>query len=171
MRGRLIFPFLLRIARIDTAAMRADPDGAGPLTSGYNDFGEPIKISAGSGPGTTYRIEKTSIDVPAQIEPDSFDRLRMVVAGNTPQARLQTVMHFKDLETLGLVTPTGEPTLQRGDRLAAIYTMQSVLVHDLSRVQLFATDITPAGFGLAMQRSQRNLLLVTWESRDKGITQ
>ena len=40
MRGRLIFPFVAELHRLDTAAMATvDPDGAGGLTGGYDpDF-------------------------------------------------------------------------------------------------------------------------------------
>ena len=49
MRGRLINPFLAELAQLDMAATAADPDGAGPLTSGYDsDFKETAMV-AGSG--------------------------------------------------------------------------------------------------------------------------
>ena len=46
MRGRLIFPFLAELRRLDTAAMAStDPDGAGPLTGGFDpDFKEPVLV-------------------------------------------------------------------------------------------------------------------------------
>ena len=47
MRGSLIFPFLAELYRWDAAAMAADPDGSGVLTSGFDpDFKEPILLDA-----------------------------------------------------------------------------------------------------------------------------
>ena len=46
MRGRLIFPFVAELHRLDTHAMATtDPDPDGPHTSGYDpDFKEPVRI-------------------------------------------------------------------------------------------------------------------------------
>ena len=48
MRGRLINPFAAELAQLDTAATAADPDGPGPLTSGYDaDFQETVLFHFG----------------------------------------------------------------------------------------------------------------------------
>jgi hypothetical protein len=171
MRGRLIFPFLVEIAPIDTEAMAEDPDGDGPLTAGYHPvFREPVKLpsSGGEGPGTTNRKEGSTYRVPAQIEPISFDQLDMLIAGNSPNARFQLVMHFRDLENAGRVDATGGASVRVGDRLAAIYTMQEALVHDLTSSPLFVTEVRPIGFGLSMGTSRRNLLLIVLQDRKTG---
>ena len=72
MRGALINPFTAEIARLDTVATKADPDGAGPATSGYDDvFREPIVIDD-SDPTTNVRTftraEQNLIRVPCQVE-------------------------------------------------------------------------------------------------------
>jgi hypothetical protein len=44
-RGRLVNAFLAEITRLDTVATAADPDGAGPLASGYDpDFKETVVL-------------------------------------------------------------------------------------------------------------------------------
>lgn len=172
MRGRLIFPFLVEIAPIDTAAMAADPDGAGPLTAGYDlDYREPVKLPAtsGEGPGTTNRHEKATYQIPAQIEPQTFDALQMYASGNSADARFQLIMHFRDLENGGLVDDNGDANVRVGDRLAAIYTMQEVLVQDFTPTPLYVTEVRPIGFGLSMGSSKRNLLLVVLNDRETGV--
>ena len=46
MRGRLIFSFLAELYRLDTVTTATDdPDGAGPLTGGYDpDFKESVLV-------------------------------------------------------------------------------------------------------------------------------
>ena len=172
MRGRLIFPFVAELAPIDTDAMRDDPDGAGDLTSGYdNIFREPVKLpsSTGEGPGTTHRVEKATVKFPVQVETQNFDMLNMVPAGNIPGARFQLVFHFADLEAASYVDSNGEPMIRNNDRLVAIYTMQSVLVQRFERIPLYVTEVLPIGFGLHMGASTRNLLLVTFQDRETGV--
>jgi hypothetical protein len=171
MRGRLIFPFRVRIAPIDTVAMAADPDGAGPLTEGYDPiFREPVKLPpvSGAGPGTTNRKEKTEVDLLAQIEPIFMDRLTMHVSGNVPDGKIQLIFHFRDLEGSSYVDVNGEPLIRVGDRLVAIYTTGGVLVQTI-RPPLYVTEVRPIGFGLnLLGPSYRNLLLVVLDTRDTG---
>lgn len=172
MRGRLIFPFLAEIAPIDTAAMAEDPDGAGPLTTGYDlDYREPVKLpsATGEGGGVTNRQEKATFRIPVQVEPQTFDQLAMLAAGNSPNARFQLVAHFRDLENAGLVDSSGIASIRINDRLAAIYTMQEVLVQDLTASPLYVTEVRPIGFGLDAGHSQRNLLLLVLEDRETGV--
>ena len=88
MRGRLIFPFLIELAPLDTAATEStDPDGAGPLTSGYDAmFRAPVKALAESDDqiGVKARIEGALIQLPAQIEPDQMEQLAMMLSGESP---------------------------------------------------------------------------------------
>ena len=64
MRGRLIFPFLAELYRLDTrATATTDPDGAGPLTGGYDpDFKEPVLVDRdGDGIGPVVDIYGRSL--------------------------------------------------------------------------------------------------------------
>lgn len=171
-RGRLIFPFLVDVARLNTTATRADPDGAGPLTSGYDDdFREPVAPAPAGGSSANVspvRVE-TITQLKAQIEPEEFDRLQMEATGRNPRARMTLIFHYRDLEAAGMVEAvSGRPLLRGpGDRLAAIRNVRTgVLIETIpAKPGLFATEVKSLGFGLG---PRRNLLLVVFESRDVG---
>jgi hypothetical protein len=168
MRGRLLQTFAAELAQLDTAATAGDPDGPGPLTSGYDaDFQETVLVPSGSPRGRDARREKPLIRVPCQIEVQLFGELAELATGNSPRSRLVLVFHFADLERLGLVDPaTGEALLRIGDRLAAI--------RDHRTGDLIQAVRTPPGlyltepqleFGLG---GRRNLLLATFSERALG---
>jgi hypothetical protein len=165
MRGRLINPFAAQIHRLNTLATDADPDGAGPLASGYDDvFREPVKLPAAGdeGEGETHRVEMDPILVPCQVEMGSLEKTQMFFSGNSPDDSLVLVFHMQDLETLGLVDPTSKmPKLKASDRLGAIYTLEGVLVQTFQR-PLYATGMQPGGFGFG---NARNLLFGYFSSR------
>ena len=170
MRGRLIFPFLAELHRLDTAGTATtDPDGAGPLTSGYDpDFKEPVGVDTDDdGVGEPVRIEHPAVRVPCQVEPKTFEELRMFAAGNSPRSRVELVFHFRDLEQLGLVdAPTGDALVRPGDRLGALYDKAGALVQAIRKPPgLYVSEARPIGFGLHHQRPSRNLLLVAFEDR------
>lgn len=170
MRGRLINPFKILIARIDTDATAADPDGAGPLVSGYDDvFREPIPNL----PGATVRAakEQTPILIPCQFEPeDTYDQLGQQSAGDDANTKIKVCFHFSDLEELGLVdATTGNPKLQLGDRLVSIhhYDDESLIQHMGLREGFYCTEVQPRSFGLS--GGERNLLLCTYEARNTSF--
>lgn len=162
MRGRLIFPFLAEIHRLDTT-------GTGPLTSGYDpDFKEPVGVDSNDdGIGEPVRIEHLGVRVPCQVEPKTFEQLRMFAAGNSPRSRIELVFHFRDLKQLGLVDgPTGEALVRPGDRLGALYDKAGALVQAVRTPPgLYVSEARPIGFGLHRPRPSRNLLLVAFEDR------
>jgi hypothetical protein len=168
MRGRLLQAFAAELAQLDTAATAADPDGAGPLTSGYDaDFQETVLVPSGAPQGRDARREKPLIRVPCQIEVQGFGELAELATGNSPRSRLLLVFHFADLERLGLVDPTtGESLLRIGDRLAAI--------RDARTGGLIQAVRTPPGLYLTEPQSEfglggrRNLLLATFSERALG---
>lgn len=168
-RGRLIFPFTASIARLSPAGTRADPDGAGPLTSGYNPvFREPRILENGGQVGTLARVELAAVKVPCQVEREHNKHppeLRMHPGGNTPRARLILVFHFQDLERLGLVdATTKEPLIQLGDRLVAIYDRAGTTLVETypNPPGHFCIESQSGGFGFS---THRNLLLCTFEDR------
>lgn len=168
MRGRLILPFLAQIYRLDTNLTAADPDGAGPLVSGYDpDFHEPVLLAGpgGEGPGTTRRVESAPVLLPCQVEVGSVEKRQMFFSGNSPDQRLILVFHMKDLERLGFVDSVGRVGLHREDRLAAIYDKHGVLVRELPTA-LYASQVEPAEYGLG---SKQNLLTVYFDERETGV--
>ena len=173
MRGRLIFSFLCVLHRLDTRATAAtDPDGAGPLVSGYDaDFKESTLVDTdGSGIGESVRREHPPIRVPCQVEPAAFEALRMFPSGNSPRSAIALVMHFKDLERLGLVdAATGDALVRPGDRLGALFDREGALVQAIRTPPgLYVTEARIAGFGLGLARPRRNLLLVSLSDRALG---
>ena len=168
MRGKLIHPFWAQIALLDTLETSKDPDGSGPLTSGYDPvFKEPVALppATGEGAGAIVREEKL-VRLPCQVEVTSYDKLQILFNGNSPDGFITLIFHFKDLERLGFVDEsTGEATLRIGDRLDSIYDKCGRLVQWL-REPLFCVQVQPSSFGLG---GARNLLQVTYQSRDSGM--
>lgn len=166
-RGRLIFPIRLQIFQADRAAMAADPDGAGPLKSGLDpDFQEPILESSADRTGTLRRIEKAPILIPAQVETQTYDRAQMTQTGDVKRGAMAFVLHFEDLEQLGLVsTTTGLALITTGDRVGATFDESGRLIQRFPDPPgLYVLSADPI-FGLARQR---NLLLINCGSRDQG---
>ena len=172
MRGRLINAFDAELAQLDTAATAADPDGPGPMSSGYDaDFQEPVLVPDTEGPGRSYdaRREKPSITVPCQVEVQSFGALNELVNGNSPRSHLTLVFHFADLERLGLVDlATGEALLRVGDRLVALRDHRTGELVQAIRTPpgLYLSEPQPQAFGLGLHR---NLLLAVFEERAQGV--
>jgi hypothetical protein len=164
----LINAFAAELAQLDTAATAADPDGLGPLTSGYDaDFQEPVLVPIAAGGGQDARREKPAIRVPCQVEVQAFAELTELATGNSPHSRLVLVFHFVDLEQLGLVHPTtGDALLQVGDRLVAIRDLRTGELVQAIRTPpgLYLTEAQPE-FGLGRRR---NLLLATFTERALG---
>jgi hypothetical protein len=166
MRGRLINPFLAELARLDTVATAADPDGPGPLVSGYDpDFKETVVFGEPDGERADARKELPPVLLPCQVEVAVFEALQQLAAGNSPNSRIVLVFHFRDLERLGLVDEaTGEARLRINDRLVAIHTLRGQLVQRIRTPPgLYATEVQPQSFGLGLSR---NLLLVTFDERE-----
>jgi hypothetical protein len=168
MRGRLLQAFAAELGQLDTTATAADPDGSGPLTSGYDaDFQEAVLVSSGGPRGRDARREKPLIRVPCQIEVQGFGEIAELATGNSPRSRLVLVFHFADLERFGLVDPgTGEALLRIGDRLAAIRDPRTGDLLQTVRTPpgLYLTEPQPT-FGLG---GRRNLLVATFSDRALG---
>ncbi|MDY0004822.1 MAG: hypothetical protein RBU30_26225 [Polyangia bacterium] len=170
MRGRLIYWFVAELHRLDAGAMAAlDPDGAGPLASGLDpDFLEPVRVDRDDdGLGETGRMEHTPVQVPCQVEPEVLEALRMLPGGQSSRGELRLVLHFRDLERLGLVdSATGVALVQPGDRLGVLRDRQGGLVQAFRDPPgMYVTETRATGFGLGRARPRRNLLLVTFEAR------
>ncbi|MDP1826649.1 MAG: hypothetical protein Q8L48_25485 [Archangium sp.] len=165
MRGRLIFPFLAELYRLDTIAMATQPPGYD------DDFKEPALLdSDGDGVGDAFRREHPPVRVPCQVEPETLDALRMTPSGNTPQSSIDLVFHFRDLERLALVdATTGEALIRTSDRLGGLFDTEGQLVWAVRTPPgLYVTEARHAGFGLFRRRPRRNLLMVSFTDRPAG---
>lgn len=169
MRGRLINPFLAELARLDTVATAEDPDGAGPLASGYDrDFKETVLLPDAGWRGHDARREKPLIRVPCQVEVQSFGELQEVLTGISPRSHLVLVFHFEDLERMNLVDPgAGDALLRIDDRLVAIrdYHTGDAVQAVRTPPGLYITEVQPQSFGLGLKR---NLLFATFNERALG---
>lgn len=163
MRGRLICPLVAEIARLNTAATA--PAG------GYDDEFRTVKVAYQGGQRVSAQEYLDPVRVPAQVELGSWEDRRQQPAGNAPGSRLVLVMHYRDLERLGLMDPATRESLFRvGDQLLQIYELRSGRPTDHVRPKaggLFAVHVSPAGAGLG---GSRNLLAVSFEDRPKGLT-
>ena len=169
MRGRLINPFLAELVRLDTVATAADPDGPGPLASGYDpDFKETVMVPAAGERGVDARKEMAAIRAPCQVEVGIFEALQQLASGNSPDSKVTLVFHFRDLERMGLVdVASGDALIRVNDRLVAIHALAGGLVQSVRTPPgLYATEVQPQSFGLGLCR---NLLLVTFEERELGV--
>jgi hypothetical protein len=162
MRGRLIFPLFADVRRVDRDAMVLGAPDVDP------DFHEPRILAAEPDDvGVRARRELPAVRVPCQVEPESFEALSMVGAGNEPQSRVQLVLHFRDLEERGLVEPaTGRALVLPGDRVTGFYDGAGALVQETN---LYVTEARPTGFGFGLLRPRRNLLLVVLEARAASV--
>jgi hypothetical protein len=160
-RGRLIYPFSVELAQLDTTAIE--------VAGGYDDeFREVKRIEpvSGSDRGASGRVE-TIVTLKAQIEPQTFNELDMMASGRSTNSRFGLVFHYADLEKAGVVeASTGVPRLRApGDRLAAIRNVRSgALIETIPAVPgLFAVEVQSRGFGIGVHR---NLCLMIFEERE-----
>ena len=159
MRGRLIFPFLAELHRLDTLATAPDYD---------EDFKEPVlRDDDDDGVAEPFRREHPPVRVPCQVKPEALDALRMATSDNTPRSCFDLDFHFRDLERLGLVdAATSDALIRPSDRLGALYTLDGSLVQAVRTPPgLYVTEARPIGFGLHRRRPSRNLLLVSFQDR------
>lgn len=173
MTGFLNNPFLVEIAQLDAIETDKDPDGAGLLTSGFDDdFKETIPYDQPNADGsvvtrTTTRKENT-ICAPAQISSKTFEALQQLRSGNSPDAAVELTFLTTDLASLDLIDPaTGLAKIKVNDRLVAIRDCDGATL--IQRIPdppgLFVTHVRPSGF----LGHRNNLFIVTFEDRAQGI--
>lgn len=160
MRLKLQQWFLLQIFRLDKPG--------GIAQQSYDDDFNELRTVTSGGNRVVKRPEQAPLLLRAQIETQDFHRLRMFNAGDSPEAKMVTVCDERDLTRLGLLDALGLPSLDRNDRLGAIYDWRGNLVLTVKDPPgLYATMAQPTAFGLG--RKQR-LFEVTWESREQSKT-
>ena len=162
MRGRLLFPLLAEIARVDRDAMVLGAPAIDP------DFHEPVVLApAPDAIGPLARHELPPVRVPCQVEPESVEALHMIGSGNEPSSRVQLVLHFRDLEERGLVdASSGCAAIAPGDRVSGFYDQAGALVQ---AVDLYVVEARPLAFGFGLLRPRRNLLLLVLEARAASV--
>lgn len=174
LRGRLIFPMWVVIARLDTEATAAGNGGAG-----YHPvFREPVPSTTNAGTTKAKRTDTrryTTVMLKAQVNRGQHQQLRQGPGGNVPDSRLELILLASDLEQRGLIGPTGEPALKVNDKLVGIYgscgraetvigeLKQTADIRDLPGY--FCVEVRPGGEGLG---GDRNLVSMFFEDREHG---
>jgi len=165
-RGRLIWPFVADIARLDTAGTVAEP-GAGNVVTGYDpDFREPVVYAAGDSP----RAEIEVLGLPCQVHPDKgdFNNLQMMLSGAVKAYSLHLCFHYIDLEARNLVDTDGSALIKNNDRLIRIrHLITGQIVSDFTNRPVYVTQ--PQDRGMGMSALSRNLLMVRFEERETSI--
>jgi hypothetical protein len=169
-----MFPFTAVLCQLDTAGIAEDPDGSGPLETGYDvDFREPVLVldptvsdPAGDLKGTVLRKE-TLLEIQCQVETEAFEAQRQVLGGTSPDSSFRLVIHFKELEERGLIDERGQAKIRPNDRLDLIRDRYGNIVHQFANPPgMFVVEALPGGYGLGRRR---NLLIVTFEERERGV--
>lgn len=159
--GRLLFPYIVVIAQLDTFE-------AGIQNKYDDNFRAPVLTSTPDGIGKVIRFEKSNIEVPAQIEVDTFEALNQMFSGNVPKSDVILTFHFRDLRRLGLIEfnagRQGREKLKIGDRIVKIKDRCGNDVFEPpSPPGLYVKELKPSGF-----MEGRNLLVALLEDREQG---
>jgi hypothetical protein len=165
-RGRLLHPLLVDIYRLDLAATAAVTNSSDGRTAGLDpEYCEPIMVPTANRIGQSARREMAVLQLPGQIEPESFNRQQMVATGDQKGGFWGVTFHFADLEAASLVdTTTGLSLIKPGDRLGAIRKMDGTLVQEFPDPPgMYCLEALPTGWGIG---GERNLLLVKFQSRN-----
>ena len=154
--NRLQHPLVAEVERVDLDGARAAGD--------YDDVFRTRK------PGVEPRY-LPAVRVLAQVELVQWGQRNQREAGDAPDTRVTLVMHHDELRRLGLVDPeTQEALFRKGDRLVRLLERRTLRPAQLVRViegGLYATSVGPAGAGLD---GRRNLLLMVFDERPRGLT-
>lgn len=168
MAGQLIAPVIAEVARLDRTGTAADPDGAGALTSGYDpDYREPIVLPvAGKTTGASARVEAPVIELPCQVEPESFQRQEMAMHGDKARGAVGLVFLASDLEAAGLIDDAGNPVIGPSDRLVRLLSLDGTPIQTFTDPPgMYCYEAVPIGIGLG---GTRNLVLAKWRAREQG---
>jgi hypothetical protein len=163
-RGRLIFPKVIEIGRLDTATLAADGDYdpimRERITSNRNRVDQARNTPR---PEIVVRVR-------AQIETSSYQRMIMTGTGNAPDSFMVAVLLASELEEAGFIdSTTKQPLIKPTDRLIAVHEPDgSQILAVTDPPGLFATMVQPAGFGFGA--GGYNLVEVTFSGRPSGTT-
>lgn len=154
-RGRLIVPFLVDLARLDTQ-----------LTA-YDDTFRTPRVRVIAGKRIETRTEQPILRVPCQVEPSDDKMQTQTPGGDAPSTSITLVFHFKTLEKMKLLDENGEPTIRVNTRLAALRRKNGTLIRTYpEKPGIFAVKVQSDGYGLG---GERNLCLVLFTDRPQGL--
>lgn len=160
MRGRLIQKFYVLIARLDASATQAvgwDPE-----------FNEPVPEADGTQLGADARRYHTPDRLHCQLDRKTWGERVSTRGGEEILCDIVIVLHWPEMERLSMVTATGKPVFQRGDKIVEIQTLKGAQEEVFDDPPgMFITGMDRAGYGLAAFRTPRTNLLYLYCSYDK----
>ncbi len=168
MRGRIINRFNVKIARLDTVATGAVPDG------GWDpDFHEPVPVDDGTHLGTGSRRYHDPITLNCQLDRITWGKVDSTRGGQQKEADIIIVLHCPELVRRGLIDSNGQPVFRRGDKVIEILTKKGVLdVRFDDPPGMFVREWDRAGYGLAAFGTPKtNLLYMYCDYDEEGMVQ
>lgn len=165
MHARLHHAFFAEFLQLDAIATRRDPDGSGPLTSGFDDvFQEVTNFTQPTGTREEARKNKDPVLVPCNVDTNTMDALQQMLAGNSPTSKLVIVVAWRTMRAMGLLRKdTGAPIIRVNDELVSFRDRCKNVVFK-PEFPLFVTQVAPS-FGIA---DVPDLFNFTVEERKRG---
>jgi hypothetical protein len=160
----LIFPHIVRIARIDTQSTAA---AQGPFSSGYDPvFRQPRNIPDGGQLGGTARAEMF-VECECQVQAPKQEELSPGIAGDSPVTQYNLILSYRDLQKRDLVEGDGRPKIWKQDRVVEIRQKAGDVVLSFEdSPRLWVHEVVTRGWGLAIYRPKPNLVILRCRSRD-----
>lgn len=169
MRVPLLFPSLLVVARLDIAGTaRVDPDGAGPVTEGYDpDLREPIAYTDAAGSRATTVRYMPPVQIPCQVEIKTFEELRQVFQGDAPVTTMVFVLHNSDLVRMGLLKYSmgcsigGNLSLKTNDKITSVLCKRKRISNIDMKEDLYIYRIDPGSWGMGPTGTDLKIVYTT----------
>ena len=160
MRGRLIQKFFVDVARLDAVATQA---------AGFDpEFNEPSPVDDGSQLGGDSRRYHPLDILHCQLDRTVWGGRESTRGGEEIKADIVIVLHWPELERMALLSSSGQPVFQRGDKIVRIRTLKGAVEEEFDDPPgMFITSMDRAGHGLAAFRTPRTNLLYLYCSYDK----
>lgn len=164
-RGRLLCPIKIGVARIDTATTEANTDFDSVFMT------PKVKKTFGArGAREKGRREFVEVKLLAQSEIIDFNKMQQGPGGNVPDYRVSYIVHYKQLEDLGLIDATTQkPLIGINDRIVAKYHNRSeALLRAFTNPEIFVVAAVDAGEGFD---GRTNLLVLVTSDRPQGLAE
>lgn len=165
MRGRLIYPYRVTVARVDPVAIEAaGPGGA----DGFDDvWRTPILETTGDTSGPVRR-ELDPITFEVQVEPGVFADLRRLMAGFAPEGEMVMTAFMSDFEDAGLIEADGNVSLRPGDRVVDFADRDGTTVLSIADPPgLYIDNANPESWGFTGAH-KANLVIIRLTDRPQA---
>lgn len=147
MRVPLLNPVIAVCYRLDIqATWAANPPGT-PTTGYDKTFREPIVSKTAAGVREVERVEMTPVDIPCQVEDQSFERVHFVLGGDAPATNMVFVFHRRDLERLSLLDSNRRCLLKPGDRIDHVENRRTGTTVLTFKEPLYIYEVRPRSWG------------------------